>query len=208
MKHEMARYDYIVIGAGSAGCVVANRLTEDHNTKVLLLEAGGPDTKPEIQVPSVWPTLLGSEVDWGYFTLREPYLNKRKILSSHGKVLGGSSSINGMIYIRGSERDYNSWQALGNQGWSYQDVLPYFKKSENQQRGVSLFHGIDGPLNITDPLSPARVSQRFVEAAFTAAVKCRQEIFADAPVVASTIVQIQRLAFPEYIIEIKCVARL
>jgi choline dehydrogenase len=158
-------FDYIVIGAGSAGSVVANRLTEDLNTKVLLLEAGGPDTKPEIQVPSVWPTLLGSEVDWGYFTLREPYLNNRKIFSSRGKVLGGSSSINGMIYIRGSERDYNSWQALGNQGWSYQDVLPYFKKSENQQRGVSLFHGIDGPLNITDPLSPARVSQRFVEAA-------------------------------------------
>jgi choline dehydrogenase len=166
MKHEMAQYDYIVIGAGSAGCVVANRLTEDPNTKVLLLEAGGPDTKPELQVPSVWPTtLLGSEVDWAYFTEGEPYLNNRKVLSSRGKVLGGSSSINGMIYIRGNERDYNSWQALGNIGWSYQDVLPYFKKSENQQRGASLFHGIDGPLSITDPLSPAKVSQRFVEAA-------------------------------------------
>ncbi|WP_127083049.1 GMC family oxidoreductase [Dulcicalothrix desertica] len=161
----MSGYDYIVIGAGSAGSVVANRLTEDPNTRVLLLEAGGPDTKPEIQVPSAWPTLLGSEVDWAYFTLREPYLNNRKTFSSRGKVLGGSSSINGMIYIRGNERDYNSWQALGNQGWSYQDVLPYFKKSENQQRGASLFHGVDGLLNITDPLSPATVSQRFVEAA-------------------------------------------
>ena len=165
MKHEMAQYDYIVIGAGSAGSVVANRLTEDPNTKVLLLEAGSPDTKPELQVPSALPTLLGSEVDWAYFTEGEPYLNNRKILSSHGKVLGGSSSINGMIYIRGSERDYNSWQVLGNIGWSYQDVLPYFKKSEKQQRGASLFHGVDGLLSITDPLSPARVSQRFVEAA-------------------------------------------
>jgi choline dehydrogenase len=164
-KHRMAQYDYIVIGAGSAGSVVANRLTEDPNTKVLLLEAGGPDTKPEIQVPSAWPTLLNSEVDWAYFTEGEPYLNNRKIFSPRGKVLGGSSSINAMIYMRGNERDYNSWQALGNIGWSYQDVLPYFKKSENQQRGASLFHGVDGLLNITDPLFPARVSQRFVEAA-------------------------------------------
>ncbi|NEQ19078.1 MAG: choline dehydrogenase [Microcoleus sp. SIO2G3] len=164
--HQSAAVDYIVIGAGSAGCVVANRLTEDPNTKVLLLEAGDPDTKPELQVPNLWPTtLLGSEVDWAYLTEGEPYLNNRKILSSRGKVLGGSSSINGMIYIRGNERDYNSWQALGNTGWSYQDVLPYFKKSENQQRGASLFHGVDGPLSITDPLSPAKVSQRFVEAA-------------------------------------------
>ncbi len=164
-KHGMARYDYIVIGAGSAGSVVANRLTEDPKVRVLLLEAGGPDTKPEIQVPSAWPTLFGSEVDWAYFTEGEPYLNNRKIFSPRGKVLGGSSSINGMIYIRGNERDYNSWQALGNQGWSYPDVLPYFKKSENQQRGASLFHGVDGLLNITDPLSPSLMSQRFVEAA-------------------------------------------
>ena len=93
-----AIFDYIVIGAGSAGCVVANRLTEDPNTKVLLLEAGSPDTKPELEVPSVWPTtLLGSEVDWAYLTEGEPYLNNRRILSSRGKVLGGSSSINGMI---------------------------------------------------------------------------------------------------------------
>ena len=164
-KHGMARYDYIVIGAGSAGSVVANRLTEDPETRVLLLEAGSPDTKPEIQVPLAWPTLLGSEVDWAYFTEEEPYLNNRKVFSPHGKVLGGTSSINGMIYMRGNSRDYDSWQALGNQGWSYPDVLPYFKKSENQQRGASLFHGVDGLLSITDPLSPSPVSQRFVEAA-------------------------------------------
>ena len=113
-KHGMARYDYIVIGAGSAGSVVANRLTEDPETRVLLLEAGSPDTKPEIQVPSAWPTLLGSEVDWAYFTEEEPYLNNRKIFSPRGKVLGGSSSLNTMIYMRGNSRDYDHWQALGN----------------------------------------------------------------------------------------------
>lgn len=164
-KHGMAGYDYVVIGAGSAGSVVANRLTEDPETRVLLLEAGSADTKPGIQVPSAWPILLGSEVDWAYSTEGEPHLNNRKIFSPRGKVLGGSSSINAMIYIRGNSRDYNSWQALGNQGWSYEDVLPYFKKSENQQRGASLFHGVDGLLFITDPLFPSPVSQRFVEAA-------------------------------------------
>jgi choline dehydrogenase len=134
----MTNYDYIIIGAGSAGCVLANRLTADGETTVLLLEAGNPDTKPEIQIPSECINLLGSEVDWGYFSEEEPYLNNRKILCSRGKVLGGSSSINAMIYIRGNPRDYDRWQELGNPGWSYQDMLPYFKKSEHQQRGTEL----------------------------------------------------------------------
>lgn len=107
------QYDYVVIGAGSAGGVVANRLTENYTTTVLLLLVGTPDTKPEIQVPSEWTTLLGSEVDWAYFT-EEPYLNNRKIFSPRGKVLGGSSSLNTMIYMRGNSRDYDHWQALGN----------------------------------------------------------------------------------------------
>lgn len=161
----MAQYDYVVIGAGSAGSVVANRLTEDPETTVLLLEAGGSDTKPEIQVPVEWPKLLSSEVDWAYFTEEEPYLNRRKIFHPRGKVLGGSSSINAMIYIRGNCQDYDRWQALGNLGWSYQDVLPYFKKSENQQRGSSQFHSVGGLLNISDPLAPNPMSQLFVEAA-------------------------------------------
>nr|WP_199317181.1 GMC family oxidoreductase N-terminal domain-containing protein [Chroococcidiopsis sp. [FACHB-1243]] len=142
----MTEYDYIVIGAGSAGCVVANRLTEDPQTTVLLLEAGNPDTKPEIQIPAECFNLLGSEVDWGYFSEPEPYLNNRQIFCSHGKVLGGSSSINFMTYIRGNPRDYDRWQELGNPGWSYQNVLPYFKKSEHQQHGASDFHGVDGEL--------------------------------------------------------------
>lgn len=161
----MTEYDYIVIGAGSAGCVVANRLTEDGETTVLLLEAGKEDTKPEIQIPLSSPNLPGSEVDWGYFSEPEPYLNNRKIFCPRGKVLGGSSSINSMIYIRGNHHDYDHWQSLGNPGWSYQDVLPYFKKSENQQRGADAYHGVDGELSVTDIQAPTVASQRFVEAA-------------------------------------------
>jgi choline dehydrogenase len=160
----MADYDYIVIGAGSAGCVVANRLTEDSSTTVLLLEAGNPDTKPEIYIPAECVNLLGSEVDWGYFSEPEPHLNHRKIFCPRGKVLGGSSSINFMIYIRGNPHDYDHWQSLGNSGWSYQDVLPYFKKLEHQQRGASEFHGVDGELSVTDVMSPARISNCFVDA--------------------------------------------
>jgi choline dehydrogenase len=161
----MTHYDYVVIGAGSAGCVVANRLTEDPDTTVLLLEAGNPDTKPEIQIPGECVNLLGTEVDWSYFTEPEPYLNDRKIFSSRGKVLGGSSSINFMFYVRGNPDDYDHWQSLGNPGWSYQDVLPYFKKSEHQQRGASEFHGVDGELSVTDVLSPSVLSKRFIDAA-------------------------------------------
>lgn len=160
----MTHYDYIVIGAGSAGCVVANRLTEHSDTTVLLLEAGNPDTKPEIDIPSEFMSLLGSEVDWAYFSEPEPYLNDRKMFCPRGKVLGGSSSINFMMYIRGNHYDYDHWEALGNPGWSYQDVLPYFKKSEHQQRGASEYHGIDGELSVTDIISPAEVSQRFIDA--------------------------------------------
>jgi choline dehydrogenase len=161
----MTHYDYIVIGAGSAGCVLANRLTADSDTTVLLLEAGNPDTKPEIQSPSATLSLLCSEVDWGYFSEPEPYLNDRKIYCPRGKVLGGSSAINLMIYIRGNHRDYDHWQELGNPGWSYQDVLPYFKKSEHSSRGASEFHGTAGELSVTDAIAPTAISQRYLDAA-------------------------------------------
>ncbi|MEC4881185.1 MAG: GMC family oxidoreductase N-terminal domain-containing protein [Scytonema sp. PMC 1070.18] len=160
----ITKHDYVVIGAGSAGCVIANRLTEDSDTTVLLLEAGSPPNLPEHQVPLGWIKLWGTEVDWAYSTEEEPYINNRKIYCPRGKALGGSSAINAMIYIRGSRYDYDRWQELGNVGWSYQDVLPYFKKSENQQRGASEFHGVDGLLSVTDPLAPSIISQRFVEA--------------------------------------------
>jgi choline dehydrogenase len=164
-ENLMTQYDYIVVGAGSAGCVVANRLTENPETTVLLLEAGNPDTKPEIQIPVECINLLGTEVDWGYFSEPEPYLNDRKIFCPRGKVLGGSSAINFLLYTRGNHHDYDHWQSLGNPGWSYQDVLPYFKKSENQQRGASEYHSVGGELSVTDVISPAEVSQRFIDAA-------------------------------------------
>jgi choline dehydrogenase len=166
----MTHYDYIVIGAGSAGCVLANRLTADSGTTVLLLEAGNPDPNPAIQSPAAALSLLGSEVDWGYLSEPEPYLNNRKIYCPRGKVLGGSSAINLMIYVRGNPCDYDRWQELGNPGWSYQDVLPYFKKSENQERGASEFHGTDGELSVTDLTEPTVISQRYIDAAIAASI--------------------------------------
>jgi choline dehydrogenase len=160
----MTHYDYIVVGAGSAGCVVANRLTEKSDATVFLLEAGSPDTKPEIYIPSAFMSLLGSEVDWAYFSEPEPFLNDRKMFCPRGKVLGGSSSINFMMYVRGNHHDYDHWQSLGNSGWSYEGVLPYFKKSEHQQRGISADHAIDGELSVTDIKPSAVVSQRFIDA--------------------------------------------
>jgi choline dehydrogenase len=135
----MTHYDYIAIGAGSAGCVVANRLTEDPETTVLLLEAGNPDTKPEIHIPLDATRLPGTEVDWGYFSEPEPYLNDRKIFCPRGKVLGGSSAINFLVYTRGNPHDYDRWQSLGNPGWSYQDSQ---KRSINHFE-VELAHGSD-----------------------------------------------------------------
>jgi choline dehydrogenase len=142
--------DYIIIGAGSAGCVLANRLTEDHDASVLLLEAGGMDDHPDIRIPGRWSALLGTEVDWLYQTEPQAHLNNRVVDWNRGKVLGGSSSINNMVYIRGHRWDYDRWAELGNEEWSYADVLPYFKKSENQERGASEYHGVGGPLNVAD----------------------------------------------------------
>ena len=157
-------YDYIIVGAGSAGCVLANRLSEDPAVKVLLLEAGGADTAKEIQIPVAFAKLFKSACDWAYYTEPEPQLGNRNLYWPRGKVLGGSSSINAMIYIRGNRADYDQWRDLGNRGWGYSDVLPYFKKAENQEHGASEYHGSSGPLCVSDLRTVNPLSEAFVAA--------------------------------------------
>jgi len=157
-------YDYIIIGAGSAGCVLANRLSEDPAVKVLLLEAGGRDTKQEIHVPLAFSKLFKGPCDWAYYTDPEPALGSRSLFWPRGKTLGGSSSINAMIYIRGHRSDYDRWRDLGNSGWGYADVLPHFKKSENQADGASEYHGASGPLHVSNLRTVNPLSEAFLEA--------------------------------------------
>ena len=144
-------YDYIIVGAGSAGCVIASRLTEDKDVSVLVLEAGGSDRHWLLRLPIAWPmAAVKRETNWNYQTEPEPQLGGRQIPLPRGKVLGGSSAINGMGYKRGHPRDYDLWRQLGNEGWSYADVLPYFKRSENSWRGDDAYHSTRGPLSVRD----------------------------------------------------------
>ncbi|HEX3609909.1 MAG TPA: GMC family oxidoreductase N-terminal domain-containing protein [Solirubrobacterales bacterium] len=154
-------YDYVIVGAGSAGCVLAARLSEDPETSVLLLEAGPPDTNQNIHVPLGYLSLARTEVDWDYHSAPEPNCNGRQISLPRGKVLGGSSSINAMIYIRGNRRDYDGW---GVPGWAWDDLFPYFLKAEDNERGASEWHGVGGPLPVSDQRSGNRISPAFVEA--------------------------------------------
>jgi choline dehydrogenase len=160
-------YDYIIVGAGSAGCVLANRLSE--NNQVLLLEAGGADTSPFIHMPAGVLRLLTTRTEnWAFDTAAEPALNNRRLYWPRGKVLGGSSSINGMVYIRGHAEDYDRWRQLGNEGWSYEEVLPYFKRSMHNERGADPFHGIGGPLNVKDIESSLSTHEYFIQAGIEA----------------------------------------
>ena len=161
----MSEYDYIVVGAGSAGCVVANRLSADGKAKVLLLEAGGKDKSIWIKVPVGFAKLLNMEsLNWCFETAPEDNTRERNIPIPRGKVLGGSSSINGMLYVRGQAQDYDHWAQLGNRGWSYQDVLPVFKMSEHFERGGDELRGGGGPLNVADMREEHEILDAFVDA--------------------------------------------
>jgi choline dehydrogenase len=158
-------YDYVIVGAGSAGCVLANRLSERSANKVLLLEAGGADSNPFIHMPAGLARLVGNaRIDWQYYTEPEPALNGRKLYWPRGRGLGGSSSINAMCYTRGHRLDYDEWAALGADGWDYASVLPFFRKAEDQARGPSEHHGVGGPLSVEDLKFRNPLSATFVEA--------------------------------------------
>lgn len=162
----MSQYDYIIVGAGSAGCVLANRLSEDKNNKVLLLEAGPEDKSTLIHMPAGVGKMISTvgKYNWGYETEGEKQMGGRRMYWPRGKGLGGSSSINGMIYIRGHARDYDQWAQLGLKGWSFADVLPYFKRSEGRKKGEDDFHGGDGPLAVSPGESTNPLFRAFIEA--------------------------------------------
>ncbi|MGK5552269.1 GMC family oxidoreductase [Actinomadura kijaniata] len=155
-------YDYVIVGAGSAGCVLAARLSEDPDVRVCLVEAGPADSSPNIHVPAAGSRLFRTQLDWDYDSHLEPFCRDRRVYLPRGRVLGGTSSLNGMIYIRGNARDYDSW---GQPGWSFDELLPYFRRSEDNERGASEFHGAGGPLAVSENRSRNPMSDAFLKAA-------------------------------------------
>jgi choline dehydrogenase len=159
-------FDYIIVGAGSAGCVLANRLTASGRYRVLLLEAGPNNRHPWLHIPLGFGRLFNNRrFNWCYETEPQPGCHNRRVIAPRGRVLGGSSSINGLIYIRGQAEDFNVWRQLGNTGWSFEEVLPYFRKAEDNERGADQFHGVGGPLAVSDLCDRHPLAEAFVEAA-------------------------------------------
>ena len=163
-------YDYVIVGGGSAGCVLANRLSEDPSARVLLIEAGGKDRSPSIKIPAAFPNQFHTKLDWDFATEPEPHVDNRPQYIPRGKSLGGSSSMNAMLYVRGRPLDYEGWAAQGAPGWGYADVLPYFKKSEDNVRGASEFHGVGGPLRVSEQRSPRPMCRGLLEACAAAGI--------------------------------------
>ena len=157
--------DYVIVGAGSAGCVLANKLTADPSVRVILIEAGGRDTNPLIHIPAGYVKLLDHKtLTWGYMAEPDEGVNNRSILYPRGKVLGGSSSINGMIYVRGQPEDFDHWAQLGNRGWDWDSVLPYFKEAEGWEGDADEFHGNGGPLLTSRPSDQPFLCHKIIEA--------------------------------------------
>jgi choline dehydrogenase len=163
-------HDYVIVGAGSAGCVLANRLSEDASVSVLLLEAGGKDRSLKIKIPAAFPEQFHTKLDWDFATDPEPHVDGREMFVPRGKALGGSSSMNAMLYVRGRPLDYDSWEAQGAPGWSYRDVLPYFIRSEDNVRGASEYHGVGGPLRVSEQRSPRPMNRRLLAASEAAGI--------------------------------------
>ncbi|QEC47346.1 choline dehydrogenase [Baekduia soli] len=161
----MASADYVIAGAGSAGCVLANRLTEDPSVRVILVEAGGRDRHPNIKIPAAFAKQFHTNLDWDFATDPEPHCDGRSLFVPRGKALGGSSSMNAMLYVRGRPLDYDLWERDGAAGWGWDAVRPYFLKAENNERGASEHHAVGGPLNVADERSPRPLTARFLAAA-------------------------------------------
>ncbi len=163
-------HDYVIVGAGSAGCVLANRLSEDPSVRVLLLEAGGKDRSLNIKIPAAFPKQFHTRLDWDFATEPEAHVDGRSLYMPRGKALGGSSSMNAMLYVRGRPLDYDGWEAQGAPGWGYRDVLPYFIKSEDNTRGASEYHGVGGPLRVSEQRSPRPLDRQLLEASEAAGI--------------------------------------
>ncbi|MEO1793030.1 MAG: choline dehydrogenase [Pseudomonadota bacterium] len=176
MSDERRTFDYIVVGAGSAGCAIAGRLSEDRDVSVALIEAGGKDSNPWIHIPSgYYRNIWNPDVTWQFPAGPEPHLGGRTIMWPRGRVLGGSSSINGLLYVRGQANDFNVWRQLGCEGWAFDDVLPYFKKAEQQERGADDYHGKDGPLGVSNVRMDNPVCEAFRKATIAEGVPANDD---------------------------------